>query len=247
MKYVKMLGLAGLAALALMAVVGAGTASASQPKAEPEGGTFPVSFTGSGGAGKLETVAEGTKVRTVNCEENTSSGEVNSATTTKNVSVRFKKCTATGPFGIKVTCTGGTGAASGEIVTKTLKGTMFYIKAASSEVGIDLEPESGTQFAEFTCGGVQKISVTGSVVGKLTPVNTLTNKYTLTFSQTAGKQSPEGFLAASGCAFTKDVLSSTGTAVGFGGENFGPLQSGVEGSETLTLSKNLKVASTSCA
>lgn len=246
MRYLKMLGLAGLAALAVMAIVGAGTASASQPKAEPEGGTFPVEFSGTGGAGKLETVAEGTKVRTVNCEGNKSSGKISSATSATNVSVKFTGCTATGPFGIKLACT-SPGAASGEIVTSTLKGTLFYIKAGSSEVGIDLEPASGTQFAEFTCGGVQKIVVTGSVVGKLTPVNTLTNTFTLSFTQTAGKQSPEGYLAASGCGFTKDVTSSTGTALGFGGENFGPIQSGIEGSETLTTSKKIKVASTSCS
>lgn len=247
MKHLKMLGLAAVAALAVMATIGAAAASASQPKVEPEGGTFPVTFTGSGGAGKLETTPEGAekKVRTVNCTENTSSGEVNSATTVKKVAVTFKGCTATGPFGIKLNCTTA-GKAAGEIVTTTLKGTLVYIKSGSSEAGILLEPESGTTFAEFTCGGVQKLTVTGSLVGKLTPVNTLTNAFTLTFSQTAGVQSPEGYLAPTGCAFTKAVTSSAGTAVGFGGENFGAIQSGVEGTESLTTSKKMKVVSTSC-
>lgn len=245
MRYLKMLGLAGLAALAVMAIVGAGTASASQPKAEPEGGTFPVSFSGSGGAGKLETVAEGGVVRTVECEKNTSSGEINSATTVKSVHVNFTGCKASGPFGSKVSCT-SPGASSGEIVTATLKGELVYIKAGSSEAGIDLKPESGTQFAEFTCGGIQKIAVTGSVIGKLTPVNTNTNSFTLTFSQSAGKQSPESYLSPSGCVSTKDVLFSTGTALFFGAENFGPTQSGIEGSETLTTSKKIKVTSSSC-
>jgi hypothetical protein len=244
MKYLKMLGLAALAALCVMALVGAGTASASEPKAEPEGGAFPVEFSGSGGTGLLETVAEGTKIRKVHCTENTSVGEIDSATTAKNVEVTFKGCTAEGPFG-NVNCTTA-GKSTGEITTTTLKGTLVYIKSGSSEAGILLQPVSGN-FAEFTCGGLQKLAVSGSVVGKLTPVNTLTKTYTLTFSQKAGKQEPETYLANSGCGATKATLSTTGTKVFFPGENFGPIQSGIQGSETLTLNKNVKVNSTSCA
>jgi hypothetical protein len=213
------------------------SASASQPKFEYESGQFPVSFAGSGGAGKLETVAEGTKVRKVNCNSNTSTGELSSATTVSNIVVKFKECTTTGPIGEKMSC--------GEIVTTKLKGKLYYLTAGSSEVGVDLEPESGTEFAKFVCKNIfvtETLTVTGSVVGKLTPVNTLANKFTLTFSQKAGHQEPEGYLAAVGCAFTKDVLSTTGS----GSDVFGPIQSGVEGVETITTAENVKVVATKC-
>lgn len=243
MKYLKMLGLAALAALAVMAVVGAGTASASEPKAEPEGGTFPVSFTGSGGTGILETTSEGGKIRTVHCTANTSAGEINTATSVKNVKVKFTGCTTSGPFGINLTCT-TSGATSGEITTVALKGTLVYLTAGSSNAGIVIEPESGTTFASFKCGSflTETLTVTGKVIGKLTPVNSLTNAFTLTFSQSGGHQSPETYLASSGCAATKAVLSTTGSGL----ESFGPIQSGISATESLTTSKKVKVASTKC-
>lgn len=236
-----------LAAVFVFGAMAAASASASQPKAELESGAFPVSFTGSGGAGKLETVAEGTKVRTVNCTGNNSSGKISGATTISAATVKFTGCTATGPFGIKLGCK-TSGAATEEIVTNALKGTLFYIKSGSSEAGVDLEPESGTEFAKFVCGGIQEISVTGSVVGKLTPVNAaFGTAFTLEFVQKAGLQSPEGYLAASGCGFTKDVLMSKGTSLGFGGENFAAIQSGVEGKESITTGSKMKIVSNSCA
>jgi len=243
MKHLKVLALAAIATMAVMALVGTATAAASQPKAEPEGGAFPVSFTGTSGAGTLETVSEGGSVRTVSCTADTSSGEVNSATTVKNVKVKFTGCTTTGPFGNAWTCT-SSGAASGEVLTVALKGSLNYLKSGSSEVGIVLSPESGSSFASFTCRGVflsENLSVGGSVIGKLTPVNTLTSGFTLSFSQSAGHQSPETYLSST-CSATTAVLSTTGS----GAETFGPIQSGLSTSESLTTAKKIKIASSSC-
>jgi hypothetical protein len=243
MKNMKLLSLVALAAMAVMALIGAGTAAASQPKAEPEGGAFPVAFSGSGGAGTLETVSESGKVRTVSCTGNTSSGEVNSATTVKNGKVKFTGCTTSGPFGNNWTCT-SSGAASGEVVTAALKGTLYYLVSGTAETGILLEPESGANFASFTCKGIllsETLTVTGAVVGKLTPVNSLTTSFTLTFTQTAGVQSPATYLNAA-CSATGAVLSTAGS----GAETFGPIQSGVGATESLTTAKNIKVAATKC-
>jgi hypothetical protein len=238
----KTLPLALVAILAVGALMAA-SASANQPKAEPEGGTFPVTFSGTGGAGKLQTVAEGSKSREINCSGNSSTGEVNSGTTVKNAKVKFTGCTATGPFGVKLSCN-SSGAASGEIVTAVLKGKLVYLKATGSEAGIDLETETaGAKLVEITCGGIQKLAVTGSVIGKLTPVNSLTKTYTLTFAQSAGHQAFENyFITPNGaCTATKDVL----TTVGSGFESF-TQQSAIEGTETLSLSKAIKVNSTNC-
>lgn len=248
MKRLSAFGLvASMFTLALI-LTGTGVASASQPKVEPEGGTFPVSFESSGGASKLETTPEGTIVRTVNCTENTGEkGRFSTATVVDSWIIAFKGCTGTGPFGVKLPCSSA-GAKAEEIITQTLRGTLFFLKTGSSEVGIDLKPEKlGEPLAEFTCGGIQKMSISGGVIGKLTPVNTLTKAFSLTFSQAAGRQSPEEFLGSSGCSPQRDVLSTTGTKVFFGGENFGPIQSGLEAGESLSLSKKIKVTSTSCS
>lgn len=243
MGYAKTLISACLIVLVAMALLGAGGASASQPKAELQGGElFPVTFTGSGGEGTLETITVGGVVRTVTCTASTSSGEISSGTTAKNIKVSLTGCTLTAPVGSKLTCTSSK-ANSGEIQTVTLKGTLFYLVAGSSEVGVDLKPESGTTVATFTCGGVETLTVKEGVIGKLTPVNTLTNSFTLTFSQISGKQSPETYLSASGCAATKETLTTEGS----GFENFLAIQSGIKGSETLTTAKTMKVVSTKCA
>jgi hypothetical protein len=235
---IKVMGLALVAMLAFAAF--AASASASEPKAELESGAFPVTFTGSGGLGVLEVLP--TPTRIVHCTANTSSGEISSATTAKKVKVIFKGCTSTGPFGIKVNCS-SSGAATGEIVSFLLKGLIVYIKAGTSDTGIDLEPESGTEFAKFTCGGgIETLSVTGTVVGVLTPVNSaFTTAFTLTFAQKEGHQIPEGYLANTGCGFVKDVLNTAGS----GFESFSK-QSAVEGTETLTTSKKMKVTASKC-
>ena len=235
---IKIIGLSLVAMLALAAFAAA-SASASQPSAELESGTFPVSFTGSGGEGTLEVLP--TPTRTVTCTSNSSKGNIASATTVNKVNVIFKGCTSTGPFGIKVNCS-TSGAATGEIISTSLKGSLFYLTAGSNAAGTDLEPESGTEFAKFTCGGLETLTVTGSVVGKLTPVNgPFSTSFTLTFSQKEGHQEPEGYLAASGCGFVKDVLNTAGT----GFESFSK-QSGVKGTETVTATKKLKIVSSKC-
>jgi hypothetical protein len=218
-----------------LAVGVANAAAAGQPKAEG----FPATFTGSGGAGVLETVAEGTKVRTVNCTGNTSSGEVNSATSVKGVLVKFTGCTTSGPFGLTVPCK-SSGASAKEIRTVALKGSTAYLIKSSNRAGIVLSPESGTTFSEFTCtllGVTVELKVTGSVVGELTPVNTSTTAYSLILKQSAGHQEFENFLSPTNCASTKAVLMTQGKNA----ETFGPIQSGVSGTESLTMNHAVKV------
>jgi hypothetical protein len=248
MKYMKMLSMAALAALTVLAIVGAGTASASEPKAELEAGqVFPVKITGHGGTGELTTVPDaGGKVRSVHCTSSTSTGEIDSATTVKSVQVHFKGCTATGPFGFKLNCTTA-GRGAGEITTSILKGTLVYTKTASSDAGVLLEPAAGTQFAHFVCGGVQTLAVNGAVIGELSPVNgAFSTSLTLSFTEANGVQTPNTYLSNVGCKHTAVTLSSTGTSLGFGGESFAAIHAGLTGDQTLTLSKKVKINSTFC-
>jgi len=237
-------GLALIAVLAFSAIASA-SASASQPKAEPEGGTFPVTFTGaSTTGGTLETLAK----RLVTCTSDTSKGSINSATTVTGVKVIFKGCSASGPFGIKLPCkTAGKG--SEEIETVALKGTLFYLKAGTNETGVLLQPESGTTFASFLCGptlGVEEtLTVSGSVVGVLTTVNVPSKTFTLKFTQTTGMQSPAEYLNAS-CVKTPAHLETAGVGKGFGSETWAAEESGIGTTETLTTTKNVTIAASSC-
>jgi hypothetical protein len=243
-KYLRSLGLAALAALSVMAFV-ASAASASEPVGTPNPAGFPVGFSGAGGTGTLETTPDsGGTVHKVHCTASTSTGELSSASTTKNTVVKFTGCTDASSG---VPCT-SSGAASKEIVTNKLHGTLVYLATNSSKSGVLLKPETGTTFAAFACGlfGINaNVTVSGEVLGELTPVNVFTKTFTLTFKKTAGHPIPSSYLNPTGCGHvsTTDSLKSSST----GAQVWGPLTSGLEGSQTLTFTKEIKVDATVCA
>jgi hypothetical protein len=138
-------------------------------------------------------------------------GETTGAKTVARLVLKFKECSS----GANSCGTSGT------VTSNRLQGTLGYISAAGKEVGLDLAPEAGGgALLEFTCeGGVGKVQVKGSVIGAITPVNTSTGSYTLTFALTkAGKQSITKFeggaedvleLSKEGGAFEKAALEAT--------------------------------------
>jgi hypothetical protein len=220
---IRNLGALTIAVFALL-VIGAQAASAALPEFRTGGAA--VSFTSTSGAGTLETVGG----RTVRCNTDSNEGEVANAKEARNVVVRFFNCTAEGGL---LNC--------GEIVTNPLNGTLYYLDKAKTEVGLDLEPESGGNFTTFTCNGPfgieETLSVTGSVVGKITPINTLTNTFELSLKQTGGIQQYTGYYNEAG-TFVEDVLMTSGS----GFETFGPEQSGEETSDTITTAIPIEIA-----
>lgn len=163
-----------VAAVLATSVVGVAGASAALPEFSTSG-----TFTGTSGAGKLETVGGST----VTCKKDKSSGSF-SGKTVSNVKVTFEECETT-LFGFfPVSCT--------NIVTKTLSGELGYINKSTKTVGLDLKPASGSELANTECGGVT-IVVDGSVIGQITPTKTKTTKYTLTYTQSEGKQTIQKF------------------------------------------------------
>jgi len=213
------LGLAGLLAVMAMVVVasvGAAAASAAEPefvqwftcKSAPGGvGEFETQETCKAGTpeieggawkrfGKTFVSAGGEKIlkiegapesEWIKCETVENTGELTGSQTDK-VTITFKKCKTF--FGL-VTCT-STGAASGTIVTKDLNSRLVYINHTTKEVGLDLSPVTGNFTEEITCSSV-KILVRGSVIGKITPTNTITTKFSLAFEVEAGKQKPSEY------------------------------------------------------
>ena len=200
------LGLCGLAVLALSATATA-TASAALPEFV---GPIPVPFTAKSGVTTLETV----KKATIRCTSDTAAGEV---TGPKAGSIRI---TLSGCEFVTIGVLCNTpGVPPGEMITAPLMMTLGYISGPKHEAGVDLSTATGGPLIEATCAGL-RVTVTGSVIGKITPVNKVVAppaRFTLRFSQAAGKQKPTHFEGAPidilgtsfGGPFAESGLSST--------------------------------------
>jgi hypothetical protein len=190
---VRTLGLAFVAVFAISAVASA-TASATLPEFSAS-----TTFTSAGGAGKLKTAKS-----EVSCTSNTT--EEGKVTAPKSASVKavvFKGCKSSG-----AECKN---AGKEEIKTVPLSGTLGYVEKAAvpPKVGVELKPTTGTVFAEFTCGGIIKVTVSGATVGQLTPVNTLTEKFELAWRENAGKNGQEWTKLEGGLEATLKAFGET--------------------------------------
>jgi hypothetical protein len=145
-------------------------------------------FTGTGGSTTLQTVG---KVK-VKCLGSTSSGEY-TGTKTAEMTVRFTGCERAGAG---VTCQTA-GAGVGEIVTSLLQGSLGFIQdkvnaegVLVASVGFDFKHAPSVASAE--CGS-QTLSIVGSVIAPISPMNKMTLEPALKFKAVAGKQLPEQF------------------------------------------------------
>jgi hypothetical protein len=129
-------------------------------------------FKGKGGTATLHTPAVGGEVK---CKAFKDEGKVTAQKTESGVVSLFTGCIS---LGKKCTTTGQT---AGTIKTDKLVGAIGYINAAEHRVGVDLSPEVGTALAAFNCEGLE-IAVSGSVVGEMTPINTMSKTSVTTFT-----------------------------------------------------------------
>ena len=220
-----------LAALAVLAVVGAGAASASHPKLEPTApNTFPVPFHGHGGAGSLKT----TNNHEVSCTTSVSSGEIGSASTAQNVVVTFSGCTS------GFSCTSAN-EPTGSIKTNPLHATLVYLEG--SKKGLLLKAEGGKPFAVFSCFGTT-ITVTGEVLAEL--VQKSHTEYTLHFKRATNNHPiPASYQNPTGCKATSTTESLISTGHG-GFTPFPASPSGVEGTQTITLTEGSALVGAGC-
>ena len=145
------------------------------------------SFTFKNGAVTLQTVS---KIQ-IKCTENTYSGRYTSPQTA-SVNLKLAGCEPSNRFGI--TCQ-STGAPAGEVDFNSMEGRFGFISEGSEPtVGLALAPDSKAfpYMAQFACGGVP-VSITGSVIATYAPLNKMTATFTVSFKETAGKQTPEAF------------------------------------------------------
>jgi hypothetical protein len=172
--------------LCLMTAIGiSATVSASASAALPEfSGPFPKSVTSKSGIAIIETVG-GARA---SCQAGTNTGEI-TGPKTGTATLKLTGCVV-----LSFKCT-SPGAAEGEIVSNPLSITLGYINKAKLEVGVSLESATGGPFAEFKCGPVN-VTETGSLIGKITPVNKIVKAgkpLKLKFAQRKGKQKPNKF------------------------------------------------------
>jgi hypothetical protein len=113
-------------------------------------------FKGKGGKATLHTPAVGGEVT---CKSFKDEGHIATPTTESKVISTFSSCES-----LEKRCT-SPGAKTGSIVTKNLKGKLGYISKSPLKVGVQLEAETGTVLAEFTCEGLS-IVTTGAVIGE---------------------------------------------------------------------------------
>jgi hypothetical protein len=161
---------------------------------EWESGAIKKKFTGVGGAATLETV----HAVKVTCKAETSNGEFTSAKAVGNINVVFTGCESLG-----YKCKTPT-SAEGEIVTNPLAGSLVWEKF-KKKVAIDLVPQDGEWFVEFTCGPAMA-KVEGSVMTNV-PVDKTETKVTQKFTAKKGKQKPEYYYTATDQK-VQDVLIS---------------------------------------
>jgi hypothetical protein len=152
-------------------------------------------FTGSTGTGSAGVVTfEGHSGAKVTCKKGTSSGEYN-GNKALTMTLKLTGCS----MGSATEKCQSAGAAAGEIVTGALSGGLGFIQddlnteiGFITKVGVALTGQPSLLSA--ACGAAKTpVTVTGAVIGQLSPIDLMTKTFTLAFTQSGGAQSPEQF------------------------------------------------------
>jgi hypothetical protein len=172
MKRVRITGLGGLVVLALIALMPA-SAAATLPEVigSSEGPLTSKGLT-------LQT-AGGQKMK---CTGSEGSGGAVGEPKSVALALNLTGCTLA-----KTPCKSGV-APPGDVAF-TLKGTLGYINEAKKQVGADLEGSAPPEIAEFECG--LPVTLSGSVIGRVTPLNKVTTLVTVKLTQHGGMQKPK--------------------------------------------------------
>jgi alpha-tubulin suppressor-like RCC1 family protein len=127
----------------------------------------------------------GTKIA---CEGESATGEYSGPAQVKNVMLKLTGCKLTSS-GEKCT---STGAATGEIVSGALEGTLGWIEPETNKVGLELTAPLEGLMATAECGST-KITLGGELIGQITPTNTMRKTFTVRYKQKKGSQAVQHF------------------------------------------------------
>ena len=167
----KRIRLTGLVSVAIMAVaLAVASAAVSAPEFKP---SSKVVLLGTSGT---STLTAGNTTERLECQADTSTGEISSTTLAGNIRIHFLNCKGINATG--ETClVKSEGASTGNlIITKTLHGLLGLVlgegTSSASDVGLLLLPGSGKQFAslEASCLAGGATVVAGLLAGLLEPI-----------------------------------------------------------------------------
>jgi len=156
-------------------------------------------FTAQLGAVTLET----TGAKKITCSAGTGTGEYTGAKT-ETLTLTLSGCERPATH----SACQSVAAASGQIVTNQLEGRLGFIRSGSKAiVGLDLAREGA--LATFECvssapGGKEVVTLEGSAIGMVKPIDRMSSHFTDAYTQKAGHQSPEQFEGG-----LKDTLTSS--------------------------------------
>lgn len=126
-------------------------------------------FKGKGGEARLAVPSLGAEIV---CSSTKLDGVVGSPGSVSKVITSFGHCVGEGQK-----CT-SPGAKSGSIVSASLSGQVGLLPGGRG--GLDLKPEAGSPFVEFSCGE-DAAAVEGGLVGEVSPVNQFTKSVRIAF------------------------------------------------------------------
>jgi len=194
-----------------------------------------------GAAGKLK-FADSSEVQTlyapgviIICKKSKSTGEITGNTTVGNVVVTFEECEAE-VIATKVKCKVHSPVlgAPETITTNKLHGELGTTTVGTL-VGEALAPETPETFVEIEGTCITKTKVTGSVIGEVTPINTLQTTGKLIFRTEPAKSTKQQIKKCTGgtviilCNGESDILAA------FGGT------SAIESTDTITFEEAIEV------
>jgi hypothetical protein len=159
-------------------------------------GSFPVAFASSGGVTVIETEAEGR----IECKQQTGAGKFTSAKEAK-LSLQLTECSSVALGGVK--CGTLENGKTGVIETKEMAGVVDYtdptkITSEGRETGLALSPVSGEVIAEINCTSLAKVTVKGSMIAVVSPLNTQTKTLAVSLKRSGFAQIPSEYEAEGG-------------------------------------------------
>lgn len=198
MNRIRIIGLAVMAAFALSVVAASAAQAAPEFVAESGGSVAGTKFIATGGEGKLA----GTE--NITCKTSKTEGEIKNSTEVYKTVVTYTGC----KNGTKE-CKSSSKAAAGEIKTNALSGKLGEVETseAATGVGEDLRAESGKTFVTIEKCTLLSVSVTGSIIGEVTPIETFGTTGDLVYKASGTTQKIQKFKGGE-----KDTLEAFGSS-----------------------------------
>jgi hypothetical protein len=177
----------------------------------PAPGTGKYNFLpGPGVQKKFTTNVEGSTLRTaggkeIKCESGEGEGEYTGPKTVSVTKLVFRNCSIAGAKTIYEGFCQNIGAFRGEVTANELVGELgFIVGGEKPRVGLDFKAKTGKVLASFECGGATELTehglgtgtlleVEGSVIGRILPINRMTQESFVSFVAKKGVQMPEQF------------------------------------------------------